>query len=157
MVKIEGDLEDGAIRPHEIEVKDSDDDESDEPDERSFRGVIEEVVRDAEGNVVGLVINGRTVVVDPLSRLRADLRPGAQIKLDGRVIGGRFVALDLKDDDDELDEEDAAEAEDAFRGLTPRDGDDDEESDADKPDDDNSGSRSSGSGGLAAASAGTHM
>ena len=123
VVKIEGDLEDGAIRPHEIEVKDSDDDESGEPDERSFRGVIEEVVRDADGNVVGLVINGRTVVVDPLSRLRADLRPGAQIELDGRVIGGRFVALDLKDDDDELDEEDAAEAEDAFRGLTPRDGD----------------------------------
>ena len=150
VVKIEGELEDGVIRPDEIEVRGSDDDESDEPDERSFRGVIEEVVRDADGNVIALVINGRTVVIDPLSRLRADLRRGSQIELDGRVIGGRFVAFDVKDDDDDLDEEDAAEAEAAFRGLTPLDGDkedisdsDDDLADIDKPADDRS---SSGSG-----------
>ncbi|MCH8101961.1 MAG: hypothetical protein IIB28_02250, partial [Chloroflexi bacterium] len=158
VVKIEGDLENGAIRPREVEAEKSDGDRSGKRDERSFRGVIENVVRDADGNIVGLVINGRTISVDPLTRIRADLRPGIQIKLDGLITGGKFVAFDVKDDDDELDAEDADETEAAFRGLTPLDGDeedisdsDDDLDDIDKSDDERSssgsGSGSSDSGG----------
>ncbi len=63
-------------------------------------GVVEPVDRDANGNIVGVLVNGRSIEVQPITRIKNVVEPGVEVQVQGIVIGDTLVARQIERDDE---------------------------------------------------------
>ena len=94
-VEIKGDVSGGALRAEIVTGKS---DKSERPRRREFelRGVIGSVIRDVDGKVVGLIVDGNSIAIQTLTRLTGVLEQGALVEVEGIVLRGELLASEVK-------------------------------------------------------------
>ena len=91
-------LIDGAIVATKVEAEES---ESARPARSAFKlvGVVESVDRDViTGNIVEVVVNGRSIEVQALTRVKGLVELGLRVKVRGIVVGDTLVARKIQGD-----------------------------------------------------------
>ena len=94
-------LIDGAIVATKLEAEES---ESARPARSAFKlvGVVESVDRDViTGNIVEVVVNGRSIEVQALTRVKGLVELGLRVKVRGIVVGDTLVARKIQGDGEE--------------------------------------------------------
>ncbi|MCH8191762.1 MAG: hypothetical protein IIC80_10480, partial [Chloroflexi bacterium] len=71
------------------------------PPEFKLEGTIETVERDDDGKPLNVVVNGRTVEVETLTRVEGALEPGATVEIKGVLSGNALVASKIESDEDD--------------------------------------------------------
>ena len=79
--------------------------------EVKVEGVLDEVNRDEDGNVISVVVNGLTVGVEALTETEGSLEPGASVDIKAIIAEGAVLASKVEVDDDADTTEDAEETE----------------------------------------------
>jgi len=94
-VEIKGDVSGGALRAEKVT---GESDKSERPRRREFevRGVIRSVIRDVDGQIVGLVVDGNEIEVQTLTRVRGVLEQGAFVEVEGIVFRGELLASEVE-------------------------------------------------------------
>lgn len=95
IVEINGRILDGTFEASEVEIKRPSGKRTRSP-ELNLEGLVEKVERDAEGNVSALVVNGRKIDVEALTRVEGSLDLGAAVKVNAVVKEGGLVAGEIK-------------------------------------------------------------
>jgi len=98
-VEVRAVLREGAVVATKVEAEEA---EQARPERSAFKlvGVVESVVRDDAGNIVGVVVQGRSIEVQPLTRVKGLVEPGLRVKVRGVVIGDTLVARKIEGDDE---------------------------------------------------------
>ena len=107
-VKIKGTVRDGVLVATKVELEEPNDD--DDGDRKrggrvEIEGVIEEVGRDADGNVVSITVDGREVAIEPRTDVRGTIAVGADVEIDAVLTRDGLVARKLRGDKDKGDAE----------------------------------------------------
>ena len=98
-VKLEGFLqEDGTVLALELKARGRQAAAS--GTERKIEGLVEDVLRDQDGNIVAIIVDGETISVEALTRFEGLLEVGASVEVKGLEINGRFVANKVEGEED---------------------------------------------------------
>ena len=98
-VKLEGFLqEDGTVLALELKARGRQAAAS--GTERKIEGLVEDIMRDQDGNIVAIIVDGETISVEALTRFEGLLEVGASVKVKGLEINGRFVANKVEGEED---------------------------------------------------------
>jgi hypothetical protein len=97
-VEIKGAISGGTLRADEVEGRGQG---SERPKRIGFEleGFIESLIYDEKGDVVGLVMDGNSIALEALTRVKGTLEPGAAVDIEGIVSEGQLVAskVELKE------------------------------------------------------------
>ena len=106
-VEIKAIIDNGQFLASKIE---SEEEELEEEEKAKFKleGLVQTALRDADGNIVGLVVNGQTVTVEALTRIRGTVEVGARVEVEGAISGDIRVATKIESEKDE-DQEDRSD------------------------------------------------
>ncbi len=118
-IQLEGRVQQGDV----IADKIGPDEPPEDSERREFKleGLVDVVVRDEDGSIVGLIIDGQSISTDLLSRVSGLLLPGSQVTVEGVISDGEFVAADVIGQS--VDEDDAP----GQSGNAPGQSDDDDD------------------------------
>ena len=104
-VRVEGIFDDGALLAGEVKVRDRDEGDDEDRDSIEVEGTIDALVTDADGNVIGVIVNGVEVSIEALTDIEGALEVGAEVEIKGTVRGGALqankVKLEKADHDDD--------------------------------------------------------
>jgi len=90
-VKLEGLLqEDGTLLAQELKAKGRRATAS--GTDRKIEGLVESILRDPDGNIVGIVVDGQTISAEALTKFEGLLEVGASVEVEGLLTNGQFVA-----------------------------------------------------------------
>ena len=105
-VEITASVIQGAIQANEVEIEDRELDEiEDDTDEFELEGIVEAINLDIDDNIVSVVVNGQTVIVSPLTRVRGMVEVGSRVKVEGVINGEVYLASKIKADAGDSEEE----------------------------------------------------
>ena len=96
-VEIKSFISDGAVVARKVEVEELEQEEA-ERTEFDMEGILEAVELDEDGNIVGIVVDGLTITVEPLTRVKGSLEPGSTIKVSGTVVDETLLARKIEGD-----------------------------------------------------------
>ena len=91
IVKVVGTVRGGVLVAAEISRVEAQTEE-DRPAKFRLEGLIQEVRRDEDGGVVGLVVDGEEIATGALTVFEVKLAPGIRITVEGRVLDGALLA-----------------------------------------------------------------
>ena len=98
-VKLEGFLqEDGTLLAQELKTRGRQ--ASASGTDREVEGLVEDILRDPEGNILEIVVDGQTISAESLTRFEGLLEVGASVEIEGLEINGQFVATKVEGDED---------------------------------------------------------
>ena len=96
LADVEGTLEIGAtVVAEEIELEETEEEEA-ERTEFDIEGLLEAVGLDENGNVVSIVVDGLTITVQRITRMKGSLEPGSTVEVSGIVAGETLLARTIK-------------------------------------------------------------
>ena len=98
-VEIKGTLREGTIEASKIESEELELDEENERKRFELKGLIETVTRDTDGNITGVVVGGRTIVVDARTRIQGVVEVGSKMEIRGIIRGKTLVATMIESDE----------------------------------------------------------
>lgn len=109
-VEIKGALSDGVFRA--TKVKSEEDEERPEAEERKrsefqLEGRVESVQRDENDNIVSIVIDGQTVLVQAITQVRGTVEVGVTVEVRGIVSGDDHIASRIKSEEDDKGDRDS--------------------------------------------------
>lgn len=94
-VDIKGDVKGGALRAEKV-IGESDNLERPRRREFEVQGVVRSVIRDVDGEIVGLFVDGSPIAIKTLTRVQGILEQGAFVKVEGIVFRGELLASEVK-------------------------------------------------------------
>lgn len=98
-VKLEGFLlENGTFLAQELKVRGRQAAAS--GTDREAEGLVEDILRDHDGNILGIVVDGQTISAESLTQFEGLLEVGASVEVEGLEIDGQFVATRVEGEAD---------------------------------------------------------
>ena len=98
-VKLEGSLqEDGTLLAQELKARGRQAAAS--GTDREIEGLVEDILRDSDGNIIEIVVAGQTISAETLTRIEGLLEVGASVEIEGLEINGQFVATKVEGEED---------------------------------------------------------
>ena len=68
--------------------------------DREVEGLVEDILRDSDGNIIGIVVDRQTISAESLTRFEGLLEVGASVEVEGLEFDGQFVATKVEGEDD---------------------------------------------------------
>ena len=98
-VKLEGILqESGALLAQELKARGRQ--AAARGTDREIEGPVEEILRDSDGNIIEIVVDGQTISAETLTQIEGVLEVGVSVEIEGLEINGQFVATKVEGDED---------------------------------------------------------
>ena len=97
-VEIDGIITEGTIVARKVESEEVEKKRS-ERSEFELEGLVESINRDEDGSVVGVVVQGLTVAVGTLTRIKGTLEVGSTVEIEGMVVGENLLAKEIDVDE----------------------------------------------------------
>jgi hypothetical protein len=72
-----------------------------------IRGIIDEVILDDDGKVIGIVVDGRSIRIEVLTKIETSLKKGNYVEVEGILGNQGFIAQEVDQQDDQDETEDA--------------------------------------------------
>ena len=95
VVKLEGLIqEDGTLLARELKIRGRQ--ATLGGTQREVEGLVEEILRDRDGNILEIVVDGETISAEALTRFEGLLEVGTSVDIEGLEINGHFVALKIE-------------------------------------------------------------
>ena len=98
-VEIKGTLRDGTIQASRVESEEPELDEEKERKRFELEGVAEAITQDTDGNIAGIVIGGRTIIVEARTRIQGVVEVGSKVEIKGIIRGETLVATKIEGDE----------------------------------------------------------
>ena len=98
-VKLEGFLqEDGTLLAQELKTRGRQ--AAARGTDRKVEGLVEDILGDPDGNIIGIVVGGQTISAESLTRFEGLLEVGGSVEVEGLEIDGQFVATKVEGEED---------------------------------------------------------
>ena len=91
-VELKGRVKDGGLVAEKVESKESNPKKG-RTTKFDIEGIVEQVINDAEGKLVGLVVAGEMITVESLSKVRSDVAEGDTVRIEGLNRNGVLLAV----------------------------------------------------------------
>ena len=98
-VEIKGTISQGTIQASKAEVEEREL-KGEKLAKFKLEGLVQTVLHDTDGNIVGLIINGQTVAVEALTRIKGTVEVGVRVDVEGAINGDIRVATKIESDKD---------------------------------------------------------
>ncbi len=96
-IELKGVIRDGGLVADEVESEDSRP-SGDRPSKFKLEGVIEEVRRNSDSDIVSLIVDGERISVEALTLIQGALIPGQRVVVEGIVHNGALLAATIVED-----------------------------------------------------------
>ena len=68
--------------------------------DREIEGLVEHILRDSQGNILGIIVDGQTISAESLTQFEGLLEVGASVEVEGLEVNGVFVATNVEGEED---------------------------------------------------------